>query len=309
MGLCRWATSENSKQRAVKGSSEIPEYLQISSPLATVTHRVHMLGRRAVEDGHTQVFLPTVASAGFWPVLSGRVRHSAWYQQKATGGSWGGYFCLLERDIRRRNCTLIFVSEDRAARGKTASAVLPRPLAAEERSKEQCSILRHWWAETERERDVNVVGVRYYHTEPLMIIKHKSINRLLCRHVYLRRGVLEQKAIKWDFISFYWISTHYMNEARRWRGLFWWHGNWVKLIYCNYPCSITSACAAGKLINMRKLLLSDFVYPLLGWESKIYYRIGYLRSGIGYLLSNKIFDSAYRFLCAFFSSSVRTGAI
>lgn len=156
MGLYRWATSENSKQRAVKVSSEIPKYLQISSPLATVTHQVHMLGRHAVEDGHTQVFLPTVGSAGFCPVLSGRIKRSAWYQQKATGGSWGGYFCLLERDIRRRNCMLIFVSEDRAARGKTASAVLPRPLAAEEHSScwLQKSNAQYWDIGEQREREV-----------------------------------------------------------------------------------------------------------------------------------------------------------
>lgn len=89
----------------------------------------YALGRRAVEDGHTQAFLPTVAAAGFWPVLSGRVKSSAWYQQKATGGSWGGSFCLLERDIRRRNCTLIFISEDGAARGKTDAVFLLRSAA------------------------------------------------------------------------------------------------------------------------------------------------------------------------------------
>lgn len=136
---------------------------QVSSDFFSFSHSdssgPYALGRRAVEDGHTQAFLPTVAAVGFWPVLSGRVKSSAWYQQKATGGSWAGSFCLLERDIRRRNYTLIFVSEDGAARGKTDAVFLLRsaaePISSRVlrlTSKEQCSILRCWWAERERER-------------------------------------------------------------------------------------------------------------------------------------------------------------
>lgn len=107
---------------------------------------------------HTSL-LPTVAAAGFSPVLSGWVKSSAWYQQKATGGSWGGSFCLLERDIRWRNRTLILVSEDGTASAKTDAVFLLRsavePISSREAfpsltSKEPCSILRCWWAQRER---------------------------------------------------------------------------------------------------------------------------------------------------------------
>ncbi len=61
--------------------------------------------------------------------------------------------------------------------------------------------------------------------------------------------------------------------------------------------------------NLSSLLKSKDNMLCIGFRIEIDSdsRIGYLRSGIGYLLSNKNFGSAYRFLCVFFSLSVRTG--
>lgn len=176
---------------AGKGSSESPRYLHNSSPLTTVSHQ-SICSRPVCCWGlaHTSL-LPTVAAAGFSPVLSGWVKSSAWYQQKATGGSWGGSFCLLERDIRWRNRTLILVSEDGEASGKTDAVFLLRnavkPISSRGvflclTSKEPCSILRCWLAEREWEMVMQLVWDYHrvpHHMEPLMIIKHKSINRLL----------------------------------------------------------------------------------------------------------------------------------
>ncbi len=141
---------------------------QVSSDFFSFSHSdssgPYALGRRAVEDGHTQAFLPTVAAVGFWPVLSGRVKSSAWYQQKLQEGAELDLFACWSGISDGGIATLIFVSEDGAARGKTDAVFLLRsaaePISSRVlrlTSKEQCSILRCWWAERKREMVMRLV--------------------------------------------------------------------------------------------------------------------------------------------------------
>ncbi len=134
---------------------------QVSSDFFSFSHSdssgPYALGRRAVEDGHTQAFLPNVAAVGFWPVLSGRVKSSAWYQQKLQEGAELDLFACWSA-ISDGGIAHSFSSLRTARRGvrltlSFSSAELPSPLAAESSAWLQKSNAQYWDVGEQRERE------------------------------------------------------------------------------------------------------------------------------------------------------------